>query len=159
MGYDVEEIYVLTWETRPGAEVRCRSISSGEVLDWSLRGALMAEQAAVEATRGNRTALRDGSFRHMADCLAEVVVGWSLERRGVPLPIVDVGDLERDSPEWKAGVETNVASLMKVGHKLLLAVYKGYMEESAEVDEGSDLGKDSPSGEPYPEELGGTEAL
>lgn len=154
--YDVEEIYVLTWENRPGAEVRARSIGTGEILDWSLRNA-RAREAAAEAS--DRTALRDASFTHMLETLAEVIVSWTLTRRGAALPVEDASEFEPGTPEYKAAIETNVASLRRIGHKLLLDIYKAYMESSAEVDEGSDLGKDSTSGAPYPEELGETELL
>lgn len=135
MGYEVEEIYILEWENRPGAQVKARSISSGELLQWSAKQAMLRE--AAEAEGGNS---RDVAFRHMAELLTEVVESWTFERRGVPVPITEDGCL-------------------MLGHKLLLAVYKAYMDESAEVDEGSDLGKDSNSGDSYPEELQAMEVL
>lgn len=128
-GYEVEEIYVLTWDNRPGAVVKARSISMGEMLERS-----------QQATKIKESGARDDWILHVAEFLADVVVSWTLKRRGVPIPVTPEGCL-------------------MIGNKFLLAIYGDYMSAGVDVPEDSDLGKDSLSGGPYPEELDETEAL
>jgi len=132
--YDVEEIYVLTWEDRPGAEVRARSLSTGELLEWSAK-----EVARREATTDPQER-RNVVFYHAAEFLSEVVESWTLTRRGEPIPVTPAG-------------------CMLIGSQFLMKIYRDYFGASVEVPEASDLGKDFDSGEPYPEELQTTEAL
>lgn len=128
-GYEVEEIYVLTWDARPGAVVKARSISIGEMLEHSER-----------ATKIRESGKREDWIYHVAEFLADVVVSWTLKRRGVPIPITAEGCL-------------------MIGNRFLLAIYGDYMSSGVDVPEDSDLGKDSLSGGQYPEELDETEAL
>lgn len=144
MGYDIEEIYRMEWSDRPDAVVRARSIGSGEMLAWS------ADHADAQS--------REAHFNRAIELLADVVVDWTLERRGRPLPIHDLSEVD-DGDERKTLRETNMASLRLIGHRFLLEIFSSYMGEAVQVQEESDLGKDSRSGGSFPAELQTMEVL
>lgn len=147
-GYDIEEIYRLEWpDTRPGAVVRARSIGTGEMLAWSAKHAM-----AVEAPDQ-----REAMFLHTIEFLAHVIVDWTLERRGRPLPVHDVSEAEAGLRE--RAIDTNIDSLTAVGHRFLMDIYSAYMGATVEVPVDSDLGKGSNSGGSSPAELQTMEAL
>lgn len=136
-GYDVEETYLITWEKRPGAWMRARSLGTGEMLARNAELNALREKAEADGDREAKTRL---TFEHAAGLLADVIVGWNMRRRGEALPIT-------------------YESMMLLSDGLLLDAYKAYMTGNGEVGEGSDLGKDSPSGGSYPAELQAMEVL
>lgn len=120
MGYEADELIDVKVPGRPELQVLCRSISIGRMLDIS------ETRAAGEDRNANLAAARGA-----IDTVAEALVSWNLERQGVPIPA---------TPE---GVRT-------LGPKLLMDIYTAYVGDAVSVPEGSELGKDSPSGAPSP---------
>jgi hypothetical protein len=141
-GYSIDETYRLEWESRPGAWVQCRAMSTGEVLEIS--------EKLAAATDENGRIDKAIMMRHAAQVLADVVLAWSFKR--------SVKDPETGRV-WEERVPTTYTGAMMLGHKLLIDVYTGFMGESAQVEPTSPLDDGLPSGLPYPEELTAMETL
>lgn len=137
MGYDIEETIRLEFADLPGAWARCRVVSVGERLEMS--GRLTRIKESID-DRNNPDRQR-AMYEHMGEILSEVVVEWSMQRRGEPVPI-------------------SVEGCLMLSERLLLRLYRGYMDGMiGAVAEDSELGKDSNSGGSYPAELQTMEAL
>lgn len=141
-GYDVDETYRLEWKSRPGAWVRCRAVSTGEMI------AISEKLAAATDERGHVDKIV--IMKHAAQTIADVVLEWSFTYSAKDPA---TGAVQR------APLPCTYDGAMRLGYLLLLDIYRGIMQEGATVDPASPLDGDSSSGLPYPEELTAMETL
>ena len=141
-GYDIDESYRLEWTSRPGAWVRCRAVSTGEMI-------AISEKLAAATDEQGRTD-KIVMMKHAAQTIADVALEWSF--------VCTVKD-PASGQVHRVPLECTYDGAMRLGYLLLLDIYKGIMQEGATVESSSPLDEDSPSGLSFPEELTTMETL